>query len=109
LSYADAEGDLVKLRIKGAGSGEVSNDAGLLDLAITGTKAGSALKVSIGGDGDGRLDFRNIDVSQMINRLNLPTADVTGRVVLTGGTRSIVLGDVNSDARLLLVCSLKLG
>jgi hypothetical protein len=102
LSYIDADGDLVKLRMEGAGSGEVSTSGGILDLAMTGTKADSKLKVNVTGAGDGRLDFRNIDVSQSIGSVPLGLADITGRVVFSGGARTVVLGDVNSDSPLIL-------
>jgi hypothetical protein len=96
LSYLNAAGDMVKLSVKGSGSGQIIANGESASLLITDTNLTSQVKLSVANNG--RTEFASIDSSHTLGTLKFGAADVTGRITFSGGVRNIALGDLSGDS-----------
>jgi hypothetical protein len=85
--------DLVTLGFKGAGHGEISLDNGIADLSISATTASSQLMLTTAG----HASFHQLDVTDTIGTLNLRAASFDGPMAISGGAKTVLLGDVGGD------------
>jgi peptidyl-prolyl cis-trans isomerase A (cyclophilin A) len=100
LTYIEADGDVVKLTMKGKGSGIATVDGDRVDLAIEGTNGGSTIKASVSDAGRFALD--DIQLANVAKSLRLGNADVTGFITAAAGVKSITLGDISGGGTMLL-------
>jgi cyclophilin family peptidyl-prolyl cis-trans isomerase len=100
LTYVEADGDVVKLSVKGKGSGTAFVDGDRVDLLTEGTDLRSTVKASVSGTGKFALD--DIELADVAKSIKLGNADVTGFVAATSGVKSITLGNVSGGGTMLL-------
>ncbi|CAA9423007.1 MAG: hypothetical protein AVDCRST_MAG64-3004, partial [uncultured Phycisphaerae bacterium] len=78
LRFADADGTIVTLSMKGGGSGQAFYDGSNVDLVLSGTSPKSAVSVKTDRQGDGRLVLRDVQADGGLKSLSAKTADLTG-------------------------------
>ncbi|HEX5092375.1 MAG TPA: Ig-like domain-containing protein, partial [Burkholderiales bacterium] len=102
LSFQDADGTQVQLRIVGAGTGELTWDGSAWDLLVTGTDAHSKLFVQTNGRGDGRFTLDDLHVEGPLAALLARTTDLTGTLEMDDALRGqLVLGSATGATILL--------
>lgn len=100
LTYTEADGDLVTLSVKGVGFAEVTTTGGLIDLHANGTNAATVLnaKTAVGK----HIELHDLLVTSQVGSVALGQVNFSGSIAFSGGAKSIVLGDVNSDSHLTI-------
>lgn len=82
-------GDKVTFSLGGAGIGDLDIASGLIDVKFTGTDKSSAAMMSTsalpGGKGDGAVKLHNLNATQVMKKVALVNADVTGNVNFAEG------------------------
>ncbi len=97
LTYAEEDGDVVTLSMRGAGAGQLTITDGLPDVAITGTNGSSVFKGVVNGNGERILELNRLSVSQAIRSVLLDDASIASSVALSGGAKSILLHAIGSE------------
>jgi len=93
LTFRDADGTKVTLRIEGKGTGELAWDGEGWDLLLTGTDARSRLLIETNQRGDGRFSLEDLHVEGALAALLAPTTDLTGTLEMEEALRGqLVLG-----------------
>ncbi len=119
FKFTDANGNIVTVKLTGAGSavamlqGGVANDADLRSLTLSGTTSKSALTITVkkAGGGNGTTNIEEImtgDPSESLASITLgpgvslgsPVDDGSVSLDLTGGVGALTLGGLNPDAQL---------
>lgn len=96
LTYTEADGDIVKLSMKGKGTGRVFIDGDRSDLLLDDTTLRSAVKGSV--TGSGKINLDDLQSISSIGKIDLASANATGFLSAAGGVKSIKLGDVTGGA-----------
>jgi hypothetical protein len=103
--FTNADGDVVTVKLSGAGAMEVSlvgNGVGPIDqILLTNTDATSSLSVSVkrGKQGDGFIDIGSI-VGSSLKSINAPKANVVGDGINLGGALGSVTVNSVSNSRI---------
>lgn len=84
VQFADADGTVVTISMKGPGAGQVFHDGATLDLVLSGVN-NSSIVIKTSGGTDGRVVFRNVQADGTIKSINAKTTDVTGTFAVTNG------------------------
>jgi uncharacterized delta-60 repeat protein len=84
LSFMDADGTIVTISMKGAGTGQAFYDGASLDLVLTGV-SNSSLVIKTRGGSDGRTTLRNVQADGTLKSINAKTTDLAGTFAVTGG------------------------
>jgi cyclophilin family peptidyl-prolyl cis-trans isomerase len=97
LTYAEADGDLVKLSVKGKGTGNATLDGTDVNIAVAGTNGRSVFQATPRVS-SGRVDLHNIDITDSLGVAQLASVDLDGYFTAASGARAIVLGDIESNS-----------
>ncbi|MDH5351028.1 MAG: Ig-like domain-containing protein, partial [Betaproteobacteria bacterium] len=93
LTFRDADGTKVTLRLDGPGVGELTWDGSGWDLQLTGTDGRSELSILTNRGGDGRFAIDDIHVAGSLDALFAPKTDLTGILAIDGRLdRGLVIG-----------------
>jgi hypothetical protein len=98
LSYTEADGTPVMLKLNGPGMGKVIVEGDLLNLEVTGTNVRTSLSVKTNGD----VQLNDIHIASPIGSVKFGAVQTTGFVTASGGIRSLTLGDVSGDGSLVI-------
>ena len=114
LTFNDADGTRVTLKLSGAGQGVLTLDGGGYGLALTGTTLSSTFQIATAkskatGD-DGRFTLHQLTIGApadsgdhaALGTINAATTDVTGNVAITGPATKIVLGKITDGHTLTI-------
>jgi hypothetical protein len=98
VTYADGSGNLVTIRLKGGGSGEVQlpavqTDPAVLVLNDTTTKTEVVISTQRGTE----TTFSSIVVNGSLKRLTAPSTDLLGDFTISGTIRGLRLDDVRGS------------
>ncbi len=100
LTYAEADGSLVTVSFRGSGFAELTTTDGLVDYRVGGTTASSTFTVKTATGGD--VVIHDLAVTSQIGTIALGQANLAGKIAISGGAKSITLGDVASDSRFVI-------
>ena len=101
LSYLEADGDRVVLRLAGNGHGVVSMDGTDVNLAFNGTGLDSVL-TAVDKTAGGRVALHNIDITDAVGTVNFAAANINGYITASGGAQTLNLGNLSGDRSLII-------
>ena len=84
LSFMDADGTVVTISMKGAGTGQAFYDGSSLDLVLSGV-SNSSLVVRTRGGSDGRTTLRHVQADGALKSVSAKTTDLSGTFAVTNG------------------------
>ena len=93
LPFMDADGTVVTISIKGAGTGQVFSDGGAVDIMLSGV-SNSSLVITAKGGADGRFTVRNIQSDGPLKSVSAKTVDVTGTFSVNGAVGKASMGNL---------------
>lgn len=107
LSYTETDGNVVTLSITGAGNGKVSQNAGGVNIAVSGTNGASIVNLasvlSATSTSAARAQLHHIDIANTLGTLNFAQADVDGYITISSGVKVAKFGDVTGNDRTLIL------
>lgn len=106
VSFKDADGTTVKVKLMGSGSGSFTltngqqTGAPIAAMTITGANNSSQLKITAAGGTDGVSTIRSLTVNSSLSQLNTTAMNVASGGLLTfnGSVNNITLNSVNDGA-----------
>ena len=94
MSFMDADGTVVTMSMKGAGTGQAFSDGNGIDVVLSGV-SNSSLVITAKGGTDGRVVVRNIQSDGPLKSVSGKTLDVTGTFSVNGAVGKAALGNLS--------------
>lgn len=100
LTFTETDGDVVTYSMKGPGYAEIQKLGSQIDIHANGTTLASTLvgKTANGDD----LTIQRFESISQIGSVSLPQAKISGLVAFPQGVKSITLGDVSGDSKIVI-------
>ncbi len=100
LTYTDADGDQIVLKLKGKGYGQLFlQPDGKMDIQINGTDAKTKIVAKKNNSAAPfEMSVRNIEASTTVGSVNFGLLDVSGNLVFANGVKNLKVGNVTGPS-----------